>query len=227
MGKEDKRVSTGRIDQGVATAPGAGQPDAGAATEGGAGTRPAAPRRRRRWPVAVGVAAAIVVAAGAGFWAWHEQPSFCNAVCHNPMDAYVEGYYEAPETVAYAHQVEGVTCLQCHEAKLEDQVHEAMVWVSGDFSTDEDGLLTRVGVRSDEAMCATAGCHDFDEVVAATADWGGEAGVNPHDSHQGRAIDCSNCHGVHQESVMYCNTCHDYEVPEGWASPVKAADATA
>ena len=188
---------------------------------------PRAARRHRRGPIAAAVVAAIVVVAGAGLWVWHEQPSFCNAVCHNPMDAYVEGYYGATETVAYAHQVEGVTCLQCHEAKLDDQIHEALAWASGDFATDEDGFITRVGVRSDEAMCATAGCHDFDEVVAATADWGGEPGVNPHDSHQGRAIDCSNCHGVHQESVMYCNTCHDYEVPEGWLEPAKAADAVA
>ncbi len=219
MGEEKKRADHPQ------EAPGGCGQAAGSASEGTAA--PQARRPRRRWPVAVGVVAVVVVAAGAGFWMWHEQPSFCNAVCHNPMDAYVEGYYGATETAAYAHQVEGVTCLQCHEAKLDDQIHEALAWASGDFATDEDGFITRVGVRSDEAMCATAGCHDFDEVVAATADWGGEPGVNPHDSHQGRAIDCSNCHGVHQESVMYCNTCHDYEVPEGWIAPAKAADAIA
>ena len=219
MGEEKKRADHPQ------EAPGGCGQAAGPAPEGAA--TPQARRTRRRWPVAVVVVAVVVVAAGAGFWMWHEQPSFCNAVCHNPMDAYVEGYYEATETAAYAHQVEGVTCLQCHEAKLDDQIHEALAWASGDFATDEDGFITRVGVRSDEAMCATAGCNDFDEVVAATADWGGEPGVNPHDSHQGRAIDCSNCHGVHQESVMYCNTCHDYEVPEGWIAPAKAADAVA
>ncbi len=196
---------------------------AGSAPEGAA--TPQARRPRRRWPVAVGVVAVVMVAAGAGFWVWHEQPSFCNAVCHSPMDAYVEGYYEDGTLLANAHQVEGVTCLQCHEPKLEDQVHEAVAWVTGDYETDENGLITRVGVRADAGMCATAGCHDLDELVAATADWGGEPGVNPHDSHQGRAIDCSNCHGVHGESVMYCNTCHDYQVPEGWIAPAKAADA--
>ena len=50
-------------------------------------------RQRRRWPVVVAAVAVVLVAAGAGFWVWHEQPSFCNAVCHEPMDAYVEGYY--------------------------------------------------------------------------------------------------------------------------------------
>ena len=33
----------------------------------------------------------VAIVAGAAFAEpWHEQPSFCNAVCHNPMDAYVE-----------------------------------------------------------------------------------------------------------------------------------------
>ncbi len=189
------------------------------------GGRPQAKKPRRKWPIAVAVVAAIVVVAGIGFWTWHEQPSFCNAICHSPMDAYVEGYYEDPTLGAGAHQAAGVTCLQCHEAKIEDQVHEGLVWLAGDFSTDENGLLTTVGVRSDEKMCTANGCHDFDEVVAATENWGGEEGVNPHDSHQGRAIDCSNCHGAHQQSIMYCNTCHDYEVPEGWATPERAGDA--
>ena len=58
------------------------------------------------------------------------------------------------------------------------------------------------------------------DVIAATQDWGGEEGVNPHDSHQGTPIDCSNCHGVHKASNMYCNTCHDYETPQGWTNPV-------
>lgn len=187
----------------------------------------AAPKRpRRKWPIAVAVVAAVLVVAGAGFWTWHEQPSFCNAICHSPMDAYVEGYYHDASLSANAHQAANVTCLQCHEAKIEDQVHEGLVWLSGDFETGEDGLLTTVGVRSDEKMCTASGCHDFDEVVAATENWGGQEGVNPHESHQGHAIDCSNCHGVHQQSVMYCNTCHDYEVPEGWAQPQRAADAS-
>ena len=55
--------------------------------------------------------------------------------------------------------------------------------------------------------------------MASTQDWGGQAGVNPHLSHQGEAIDCSNCHGVHETSYMYCNTCHDYAVPSGWEEP--------
>ena len=84
-----------------------------------------------------------------------------------------------------------------------------------------DGSLAPQLITADKKQCATAGCHDWDDVVAATENWGGQVGVNPHRSHQGEAIDCSNCHSVHGQSIMYCNTCHSWEVPEGWSSPAK------
>lgn len=180
----------------------------------------AAPKTaRKKWPIVVGVVAVVIVAAGAGFFVWHEQPSFCNAICHSPMDNYVEGYYEDESLCAFEHQVEGVTCLECHEAKIDEQIAEGISWVKGDFVVDENGDIATVGVTADTKMCATPECHDMNEVIAATENWGGEEGVNPHDSHQGTAIDCSNCHGVHKASNMYCNACHDYETPEGWTNP--------
>lgn len=206
---------------GAPTGPGA----VGAADAGIPGAATSPQRARRKWPIVVGVVAAVLVVAGAGFWVWHEQPSFCNAVCHEPMDAYVEGYYNDPSQMAYVHQLTDTTCLQCHEPKLDEQIGEALVWVRGDFALGEDGKLATVGVRADTSMCATAGCHDLDEVAAATENWGGEEGVNPHDSHQGYGLDCSSCHTAHGQSYMYCNTCHDYEVPEGWAAPVRSQAA--
>ena len=176
----------------------------------------AAKKPKRKWPIVVGVVVAVLVAAGAGFWAWHEQPSFCNAICHDPMDNYVEGYYHDASVMAYTHQQEGKTCLDCHEAKIEEQVAEAVSWVSGSYQVDEVGNLATTGVTADKAFCAKSGCHDWDAVVAATQDWGGDEGVNPHQSHQGEAIDCSNCHVAHGTSYMYCNTCHDYKIPDGW-----------
>ncbi len=179
----------------------------------------AAKKPKRKWPIVVGVVVAVLVAAGAGFWAWHEQPSFCNAICHDPMDNYVEGYYHDASVMAYTHQQEGKTCLDCHEAKIEEQVAEAVSWVSGSYQVDEVGNLATTGVTADKAFCAKSGCHDWDAVVAATQDWGGDEGVNPHQSHQGEAIDCSNCHVAHGTSYMYCNTCHDYKIPDGWQQP--------
>ncbi len=176
-------------------------------------------RKARKWPIVVGVVAVVAVVAGAGFWVWHEQPSFCNAICHDPMDAYVDGYYNDATLMANLHQRADVTCLECHEASIDQQVAEGMAWVRGDFSTDEAGMLETRGVTADKKMCASSGCHDMEQVVAATENWGGQEGVNPHKSHQGEAIDCSNCHGAHEKSYMYCNTCHDYKVPAGWEEP--------
>lgn len=185
-------------------------------------SQPTERRRKKRWPIVAGVVAVVIVVAGAGFLVWHEQPSFCNAICHEPMDAYVDGYYHDAALMAYTHQQEGTTCLQCHEAKLDEQIAEGLSWVRGDYRMGEDGRLATVGVRSDAAMCATPDCHNFEGVVAATENWGGEEGVNPHDSHQGYALDCSSCHSAHGQSMMYCNTCHDYQVPEGWAQPARS-----
>ena len=47
--------------------------------------KPSAKKRTRKWPIVVGVVVVVLVAAGAGFLVWHEQPGFCNAICHSPM----------------------------------------------------------------------------------------------------------------------------------------------
>ncbi|WP_462134726.1 cytochrome c3 family protein [Slackia piriformis] len=209
MGEEEKRR--------FAAAP-AAQEDA--LSETASNAREKRGRVRRKWPITVGCVAAVAALAAAGFFVWHEQPSFCNAICHVPMDNYVEGYYEDETLCANAHYREGTMCLQCHEPKIDEQIAEGIAWVKGDFEVDERGDIATVGVTADEKMCATPECHDMQDVMAETQDWGGEEGVNPHDSHQGTPIDCSNCHGVHKASNMYCNTCHDYETPQGWTDPV-------
>lgn len=112
----------------------------------------AAPKKRKGAIVA-GVVVAIVVVAGAGFFVWHEQPSFCNAICHIPMDAYVESYVdgdydkygvalESDEAkngmMAYMHghsleNGESVDCLGCHVPTIGEQVSEGLGWVSGSY----------------------------------------------------------------------------------------------
>ena len=130
--------------------------------------------KRRRAPIVCAVVAVVLVCAGGGFYVWHNQPGFCNAICHEPMDYYVDGYYgegdAAHAQLAVAHQQEGVTCLQCHEATLEAQINEGTAWVSGAFETNADGSLAPQLITADKQQCATAGCHDWNDVVAATED---------------------------------------------------------
>lgn len=106
---------------------------------------------KKKWPIVVGVVAVVLVAAGAGFFVWHEQPSFCNAICHTPMDAYVETYIDGSHDkygnelteesdkmamLAYYHghnDGETTNCLGCHVPTLGEQITEGLHWVTGSY----------------------------------------------------------------------------------------------
>lgn len=176
--------------------------------------------KRKKW-VALGVIAAVVIVAGVGFTVWHSQPSFCNAICHSPMGPYVEGYSSNDSTkLICAHAEAGNTCLQCHDPEISTQGSEAMNWVSGNYY---DPLESRSSEFATREFCFT--CHndgnpdngeDWDAIVAATANWGGSEGTNPHASHMENP-ECGTCHSVHGQSQMECAACHyNIEVPEGW-----------
>ncbi|AJC11771.1 hypothetical protein JI75_02925 [Berryella intestinalis] len=187
-----------------------------------------------RWAI-VGCIAAVVVAVGVGFNVWHATPQFCNAICHQPMDSYVEGYLNSDQPIMAAHREANVSCLDCHPATLKEQVAEAVSWARGDFETDARGKLAAEGISFDYKKCASGGCHDFEAIAASTQDWGGRKGVNPHFSHQyyggedsgevlsgsmgAYAMDCSYCHSSHGTSQMWCNGCHDFKTPDGWENP--------
>lgn len=91
-------------------------------------------------------------------------------------------------------------------------------WSAG-YEVGADGLVqTMDGSMSVHDFCLS--CHDdgdtstgmdWDIIHKATADWKGEVGVNPHESHLG-ATDCSLCHADGHSMVMYCNNCHDMEL---------------
>ena len=151
--------------------------------------------RKNKW-IIVGVVAAVLVVAGAGFWVWHEQPSFCNAICHSPMDKYVETYYEGdPGKLVTAHAEAGDACLDCHEAEITTQVSEVMAWVSDSYPD----------------------CHNMTDVVNSTWGFAGnDEKYNPHSSHQDNNLECGDCHKVHETSTLYCAKCHDMNLPEGW-----------
>ena len=131
-----------------------------AATEEPAKDAKQAKQGKKKWPIVVGVVAVVLVAAGAGFFVWHEQPSFCNAICHTPMDAYVETYIDGSHDkygnelteeadkkamMAYAHATttEGDTtnCLGCHVPTMGEQITEGMHWITGSYEVAGDNKV--------------------------------------------------------------------------------------
>ena len=51
--------------------------------------------KKKRIITAVGIVGVIAVLA-VGFLVWHAQPSFCNAICHVPMDPFLPTYEATP-----------------------------------------------------------------------------------------------------------------------------------
>lgn len=179
-------------------------------------------KTRKRWPVVVGIVAVVLVVAGVGFNAWHEQPTFCNAICHSPMDSHVEQYYSEDETVLVTpHAQASIDCLDCHVPTMSEQVSEAAAWIQGDFSDPIESKSSEIATRDFCLRCHDDGNEstgmDWDDIVASTANYGGDIGVNPHASHIGN-MDCGSCHKVHDQSEMYCNQCHHLDMPDGWTS---------
>lgn len=179
----------------------------------------AAPQRKRKRIIIISVVVAVVVVAGIGFFVWHEQPSFCSAICHEPMDSYVDGYYSNDSSIlASTHQKSNVACLQCHEANLGDQVTEGVAWVSGNYSVP----LEKRDLAS-ENTCLKSGCHDMtrEELTQKTAN----LERNPHDwsIHGTLEYECGDCHSMHGSQVDQCAGCHgDIQLADGWVTPAQA-----
>lgn len=195
-------------------------------------------RFSRKAIVTVCTVCAVLVVAFAGFWAWHEQPSFCNAICHDPMDPYLPTYEASSGASAvdkWGNEVEDgaglmaavhredadATCMSCHVPTLSEQIGEGVNWITGNFYSplDERSLndLTEARGVEKEEFCLNESCHNLSrsDLIELTAD---EYEFNPHHGQHG-AQDCTACHKAHRESVMLCTECHsEAEVPEGWVS---------
>ncbi len=206
-------------------------------------------RRIKRWPIITGLVVVILVAAGAGMLVWHEEPSFCGAICHTPMDAYLATYESEPgvegvdkwgkvvtntsSMLSVTHDAHGKDCLDCHVPTIGEQINEGIKWVSGDYTfplTERtlSDLTEARGLEADQ-FCLNDSCHHLsddgtviktrDDLEAATSD----LVRNPHDD-QHQDFDCGTCHKAHRSSVMYCSTCHaDSEIPAGWVSGEEAS----
>lgn len=206
-------------------------------------------KKVKRWQVVLGIVAAVIVCAGAGFWTWHEQPSFCGAICHVPMDSYLETYNEPANStgtdkwgnevsntdamLAVVHREEGETCLSCHVPTLSEQIGEGIGWITGDYvyplyETDLEQLTEASGMEED-SFCLRSGCHtsesgdaidDREALVEATSD----LEFNPHTPQHGERA-CSDCHKAHRASVLVCASCHtEAELPDGWITPEEESE---
>ena len=201
---------------------------------------------RKRW-ITAGVVAVVVIAAAIGFWTWHEQPSFCGAICHTPMDNYLATYEQengvagvdkwgnAVENtagmMAVVHREAGDTCMSCHVPTLSEQIGEGVAWVSGGYQypLNETDLaaLTAASGKDNDSFCLNEACHTNDDGTVMTRQQL-EARTsnferNPHEVHH-QELECSTCHKGHRASVNYCSNCHrDAPIPDGWISAAEEA----
>ncbi len=193
--------------------------------------------KRKRWPIVAGVIVVVLVVAGVGGLVWHEQPSFCNAICHAPMDGYLQTYEaksgqeatdkwgndvsDASGMMASVHREKAqANCLSCHQPVMSEQVNEGLEWVSGNFYTNltERSLTQLVEARgvNSQKFCLNESCHNmtYDDLAQATSNMT----YNPHQTHYD-GLECSDCHKAHRASVYYCTKCHadaESQMPSGW-----------
>ncbi len=212
----------------------------GADGAAGASATPAAKRneKRHRLGITLGCVVVVLVVAGAGFAVWHEQPSFCNAICHDPMDPYLPTFEATPgesavdkwgnevedagSMLAAVHNQVGKTCMDCHVPQLDEQMTEGAEWVTGSYdSTLGERTATQLvearGLENSDEFCMNSSCHPYgrEELEKKTA-WMGK--INPHTPQHGDQK-CTTCHKAHRASVNYCTQCHtDAIVPDGWLS---------
>ncbi len=155
--------------------------------------------------------------ADASSFSWSAE-SDCGACHENDVAS-----FEDPACAASSHADLESQCLTCHND--EPGLQEAHEGVSFD-SEKRRATLKKTEVPEDTCL----GCHDIDELKAATADSAvltDDEGtvVNPHDvpanaDHEGAGISCSSCHKVHtaegaaQTAPTVCKNCHHHGVYE-------------
>jgi hypothetical protein len=170
-------------------------------------------RKRKLWRIVAIVAGVILVAGivgGALLWNYHKKPQFCSTFCHI-MQPYVVSW-NGSDLSAHAHGQAGITCLDCHEPTIQEQVQEVVAYVKQDYATP------LAEPKFSQEWCLR--CHDHDsyaDLAERTKDYTIDGELqNPHDPHAGvetvshKPYDCSNCHKVHKESpgVDFCYECH-------------------
>ncbi|MBB5336303.1 cytochrome c3 family protein [Pectinatus brassicae] len=153
----------------------------------------------------------IIVFCGIGYAAMKTvsaRPAFC-ASCHN-MQTYYDTYTKG-HLLAKKHAEAGVTCHDCHEPSLGQQMDEGLKFITGNYKEP----LPEYEYSNEQCLK----CHNFDDVKAKTAKYGK---ANPHDSTHAKGNQppqCYECHSVHHlQSAKKCNTCHtvDWVLDDSW-----------
>ncbi|MDR2382133.1 MAG: cytochrome c3 family protein [Bifidobacteriaceae bacterium] len=186
--------------------------------------------------ITLGVVIVLMVGGGGGVYATqHSNPSFCNAICHTPMDPYVKSYKEgtstnplqvdlaAPLSVrVHMDSDQDIACITCHDDGIGEQLREGKAWITGDYVSPLEPKTLTVGEPKVEGQmngvtfCLREGCHVGVETLDELKEVLSDRKRNPHDSHNG-TLNCTECHRTHEQSVLWCSQCHaDAEVPEGW-----------
>lgn len=197
------------------------------ANEEGAKAPTAASKRKKKTAVAIVVVAAAIAAAGAGFFVWHEQPSFCAAICHTPMDAYYKTYAdgehdkfgnEMPDDAAksammgYLHGQNDVTCMGCHVPTLHEQVSEGMHWVTGSYEVLGENAQgdTILESRSLERLTAARGAMPDEFCLNEACHTAADGSVMTREMLEGITADLSETRNPHDDyhAQFDCGTCH-------------------
>lgn len=192
--------------------------------------------KKRRIGLALVIASvALITVLGIGAWNFHQQPVFCSTFCHL-MESYVAPWTGeiAPEQdgsplMAKTHADEGVTCLDCHEPTLKQQIDELQMQLSGEYR--DPPRMRKYG----QEECLK--CHEHatrEELIERTKDYqieyhaedrylkaienqsiytlGQEGPINPHDfptdlrnisephAEGSPQLECYQCHKSHRES---------------------------
>ena len=194
--------------------------------EKGAAGGPAPKKRPKRGWIVAGLVAAIIVVAGAGFWVWHEQPSFCNAICHSPMDYYVETYDSGdPNLGVTVHAKAGESCLDCHTAELTTQISEVMRLGVRQLSHDRRRHHARHRQSSSPASSSARepSATEASPLTRSPRACGDSPATTRSTTRipaiEDMALECGDCHKAHENQVLVCNECHDLTLPEGWEAP--------
>ena len=173
--------------------------------EPAAAPAPRTSKARKRGVIAAVVVVAIVALAVGGF-AWHNTPSFCGTVCHEPMGEFVANFEGTDASsgagIASLHAQEGYGCLDCHEATLETQIAEAQSFIANDYPKPlfENGTY----YYTDNEKCLSCHGGTYDALAELTADLGR---YNPHNSPHGQQ-NCNECHQGHAAQINVCERCH-------------------